>query len=206
LAEALVNRLNVRGRQDLISVAAQEVAQAKEEARRTALALSAYRNTEGIVDPEKQATAQLQLISKLQDQLIANRTQLIQLRAFTPDNPQIEVIDAGVKGLKKQIDEEMRKVAGGDKSLARSAAQFQRLDLDNTFAQKQLASAMMSLQDARNEARRKQAYVEYIVRPNLPDDALEPRRFRGVLATLALGLIAWGVISMLLAGVREHRD
>jgi capsule polysaccharide export protein KpsE/RkpR len=29
---------------------------------------------------------------------------------------------------------------------------------------------------------------------------------RGVLATLLFGLIAWGVLSLLLAGVREHQD
>ena len=64
---------------------------------------------------------------------------------------------------------------------------------------------MVSLQDARNEAQRKQAYVERIVQPNVPDDALEPRRIKGVLATLVIGLVAWGVLSMLLAGVREHQ-
>jgi capsular polysaccharide transport system permease protein len=65
---------------------------------------------------------------------------------------------------------------------------------------------MSSLVDAQNEARRKQAYVERISRPNLPDEALEPRRLRGILATLVLGLVAWGILSMLLAGVREHQD
>jgi capsular polysaccharide transport system permease protein len=35
---------------------------------------------------------------------------------------------------------------------------------------------------------------------------LEPRRWRGVLATLVLGLIAYAIASMLLAGIREHKD
>ena len=65
---------------------------------------------------------------------------------------------------------------------------------------------MTSLQDARNEARRKQAYVERIVQPNLPDEAAEPRRLRGILATLIVGLIAYAIASMLLAGIREHKD
>jgi capsular polysaccharide transport system permease protein len=40
----------------------------------------------------------------------------------------------------------------------------------------------------------------------LPDSAAEPRRFRGILSTLIFGLIAFGIISMLLAGIREHHD
>ena len=49
-----------------------------------------------------------------------------------------------------------------------------------------------------------QAYVERIVQPNLPDAPMEPRRMRGILATLILSLLAYGILRMLLAGVREH--
>ena len=74
------------------------------------------------------------------------------------------------------------------------------------FADKQLAAALTSLEQARNEAQRKQLYLERIVQASLPDVAVEPRRLRNVLATFALGLVAWGVIGMLLAGVREHQQ
>lgn len=63
---------------------------------------------------------------------------------------------------------------------------------------------MTALQEARSEARRKQAYVERIAQPSLPDKAEEPRRLRGIFATLVLSLIAWAILTMLLAGIREH--
>jgi len=47
--------------------------------------------------------------------------------------------------------------------------------------------------------------VERIVQPSHPDKPLEPRRLRGILVTFLLGLVAWGILSMLLAGVREHK-
>ncbi len=205
MAEATVNRLNTRGRQDLIRFAQVEVDGAQQRARASALALSDYRNREGVVDPERQAAVQLQMVAKLQDELIATKNQLTQIRAFAAQNPQIEVLEVKVRSLSRQIDEEIGKVAGDRGSLSSTAARYQRLVLDNQFSERQLASAMASLEEARNEARRKQVYVERIVQPNLPDDPLEPRRLRGVLATLALGVIAWGVLSMLLAGVREHQ-
>ena len=65
---------------------------------------------------------------------------------------------------------------------------------------------MTALQDAKNEALRKQAYVERIVQPNLPDYAIEPRRFRGIISTLLFCLVVWGVLTMLVAGVREHQQ
>jgi len=206
MAEATVNKLNDRGRQDLIRFASREVEDAKAKSQAAAMALSAYRNQAGVVDPEKQATVQIQMISKLQDELIATRTQLLELRAFAPANPQIEVLATRARGLSAEINEQLGLVAGSQKSLSSRVARYQRLTLESQFADKQLASAMASLEVARNEARRKQAYVERIVQPNVPDDALEPRRLRGVLSTFILGIVAWGIVSMLIAGVLEHKD
>jgi len=206
MAEATVNKLNTRGRQDLIRFAQTEVDEARQKSQDAAVALAVYRNREGVVDPEKQASIQLQMISKLQDELISTRTQLRELRSLAPQNPQIEALETRVKGITAEIAEQSGQVAGGRGSLSSQATEYQRLLLDSQFAEKQLASALASLEDARNEARRKQAYVERIVEPSTPDKATEPRRLRGIFATLVLGLAAWAILSMLLAGMLEHKD
>ncbi|SCW54071.1 capsular polysaccharide transport system permease protein [Sphingobium faniae] len=207
LAEEMVNRLNARGRGDLIRYAEAEVEQAKKQSREAALALAAYRNRQGVVDPQQQAAIQLQMVSKLQDELITVRSQLIQLRAFTPQNPQIPVLEKRAKILSDEIYDQAGRVAGdNNKSLAAAAVEYQRLQLENSFAERQLAGAMASLQEAQNEARRKQVYVERIVNPNRPDSALEPRRMRGIIATFVVGMVAWGILSLLIAGIREHQN
>lgn len=205
-SEALVNRMNERGRQDMIKYARAEVTVAADQAKAAAQALSRYRNTQGVVDPERQATVQLQQVAKLQDELIATTTQLAQLRAFTPSNPQIPALQNRARTLQGEIDKETGKAAGGQRSLANKSGDFQRLVLESEIANKQLSSAMASLENARNEAQRQQVYLERIAQPSLPDVAQEPRRLRNILATIALGLVAWGILSMFLAGVREHRD
>jgi len=206
MSEALVNQLNERGRQDMIRFATAEVTEAEKKAQAAALALSTFRNQKGVIDPERQSAVQLQQIAKLQDDLIATKTQLAQVRSVTPDNPQIPVLQKRQESLQAEIDAETNRVAGGERSLANKAADYQRLALEREFADKQLASAMASLETARNEAQRKQLYLERIVQPNKPDIAVEPRRLRGVMATFVLGLITWGILTILLAGVREHRD
>lgn len=203
-SEELVNRLNNRGRTDMVQFATQEVVEAKIAAREAALSLARFRNARGIIDPEKQATLQLQMVSKLQDELIGARTQLQQLRSMAPENPQIPILEVRISSLSREIDEQLGLVAGSRRSLSASAAQFQRLELEREFADRRLAAAMNSLEEARNDARRKQAYVERIVQPSLADEAVEPKRLRGILATLLLGLVAWAVLKMLLAGIREH--
>jgi capsular polysaccharide transport system permease protein len=204
LAEGVVNRLNERGRTDLVQFAEREVRDAQVEDRNAAVALASYRNGRGVVDPEEQAKAQLEMVSKLQDELIGARMQLLQLNQMAPENPQIPILKTRIAGLAHEIDVQMGRVAGDRKSLSASAVQYQRLELERQFAEKRLAAALTSFQEAQSEARRKQAYVERIVEANIPDEASEPRRLRGILATFVLGLVAWAILRMLLAGIREH--
>lgn len=205
-AEALVNQLNERGSEDLVRYAEREVAEARAEASRAALTLATYRNQVGVIDPERQATVQLQMISKLQDELIGARMQLLQLASASPQNPQIPLLKVRISGLGKEIADQLGQVAGSKGSLSEAAAEYQRLQLQVEFTDRQLALSLSALQDARNESRRQRAYVERVAQPSLPDASLEPRRIRGILATLVISLVAWGVLSMLLAGVREHQD
>jgi capsular polysaccharide transport system permease protein len=204
LTEVTVNKLNQRGRQDLVQYAQADVDNAKAQSQAAAMALAAYRNRSGVVDPQMEAQAQLQMISNLQTQLIAAKTDLAQIEHYAPQNPRIPVIRTQIGALEAQIQRAMGKVTGGQRSLAGSAVQYQRLTLQNDFADKQLAAALASLEQARAEARRKQAYVERIVEPNVPDSPTQPRRLRGILATLVLSLLAFGILRMLLAGVRDH--
>ena len=206
MSEVLVNQLNENGRRDMIKFATDEVDVAADKAKVAALALSNYRNQKGVIDPEKQSVIQLQQIAKLQEQLLLAKSQLMQLTTFTKDNPQIPAMQKQVELIEREINQQTSLVTGGEKSFSSKAAEYQRLQLDREFSDRQLAVAMASLESARNEAIRKQLYLERISQPSKPDYPVEPRRIRSIIATLVLGLIAWGILSILLAGVREHKD
>lgn len=206
LAEELVNKLNERGGQDLIRFASKEVVDAQGKAKVAALALARFRNEKGVIDPEKQSTIPLQQIAKLQDELISTRSQVAQLEKLAKDNSQLPVLRQRAKMLEGEIIAETSRVAGGgDRSLAGKAAEFQRLALEKEFADKMLASAMSTLEQARNEVQRKQLYLERIVQPSKPDVAIEPRRIRTVFIVVVCGLLLWGILALLESGVREHR-
>lgn len=205
-SEKLINRLSERGRRDAIVTAQLGVDAARDKARNAAVALTRFRNEKGIIDPEKQAAINLQMMSKLQDALIAQQTQLAQLQAYTPKNPQIPSIKIAITNIRREIDRQGARVAGSANSLSSVASTYQQLVFDAEFASKQLAVSLASLQEAMTDASKKQVYVERIANPNQPDHPLEPRRTRSILATFLLGLLVWGVATTLVAGIREHRD
>lgn len=83
---------------------------------------------------------------------------------------------------------------------------FQKLELERQTAEKQLGSAIASLEQARVDAQRKRLFIERIVQPTLPDYPLEPRRIYSILATLMLSYLTWGILKLLIAGIIEHND
>ena len=206
MGERLVNNLNDRSRQDLIKFAQQEVSNAEGKAKTAALALSTFRTNQSVFDTDRQSAIALQGVAKLQEELLATEGQLNQIRQVSPKNPQVATLVSRVATLRNMIAAETGKVTGSGTSLTSKSANFERLVLEKSFADKQFASALASLESARSEAERKQLYLERLVQPNLPDKALEPRRIRSIIMVLVVGLLAWGVVSLLVASVREHTD
>nr|MBP8024977.1 capsule biosynthesis protein [Neisseria sp.] len=83
---------------------------------------------------------------------------------------------------------------------------YQRLFLENELAEKQMAVAVTSLENAKAEAERQQLYLEVVSQPSVPDMAQLPTRIYNIIATLIIGLIVYGILSLLIASVREHKN
>jgi capsular polysaccharide transport system permease protein len=207
MGERLVNNLNDRSRQDLIVVAEREVRQAEERLKLAAGGLSSFRTDRGVYDPDRQTQLQLQSVARLREELLAAETQLAEVQRVSPNNPQVQSLAGRVGALRAAVAAETAKITGpGAGSFAGKSPGYERLVLEKGFADRQLASALVALDQARSEAQRKQLYLERLVQPSRPDYPQEPRRLRGVLTVLAVGLLVWGVLSLVLAGVREHLE
>ncbi|MBN2855594.1 MAG: capsule biosynthesis protein [Halothiobacillaceae bacterium] len=206
-SEGLVNRLNERGQKDMIDFSQEILDKAEAKSKKAAIALGQFRNQYGVINPEQQSAIPLQQVAKLQDQLIATEAQILQIETVSKDNPQLPSLRQRAQLLRDQMDKENARIAGsGNKSLASKAVEYQRLFLDSQYADRELVSAMASLEQARTQAQRQHIYVERISQPNLPDYATEPKRIQSILATLLLTLMIFGILSILNAGVREHYD
>ena len=206
LSEKLVNKLNERARLDLINSATEELTASENKLRDAGVSLSEFRNANRLFDPERQSAIEIQMISKLQDQLVATQIQIAQVKAVTPDNPQISALIQRQASIKQEIDNVSRRVTGGGSNLTSKIEEYERLSLNKAVAEKQLASSISSLEQAKNDAARKQFYLETVVQPSKPDVAMEPERIKGILSVFVFGLIIWGIVELLLAGVKEHQS
>ena len=118
---------------------------------------------------------------------------------------EVEVAQKMVKEASDKMTDQAGKVAYASGPLAMKDAQYQQLVLDREFSKEQLASAMSSLQTARNQAIRQDLYLEVVSKPNLPDVAMEPKRLHDIFSVLAVSLLLWGGWTLFIAGVKEHQ-
>jgi capsular polysaccharide transport system permease protein len=158
------------------------------------------------MDPEKQSAVQLEVVGKLESELVATQALIAQVEKLASNNPQLPALRQQALFLQKAIQAETARVVGvPHDSLAAKAQQYSRLEVQKEAAGTILAGAIAALETARNDARRKLIYFERIAQPSKPDVAMEPHRLRSIAATFLLGLIIWGVASLLVVAVKEHR-
>lgn len=204
LAEEMVNRLNERVRSESIKSATEEVQRSEQELIAAQVALTEFRNREQILDPERNAVLLTELIGKLNAELAVTLAQIAQLRGSAPDNPQLIPLKARAQAIRSQIDAQRSIVSLAGSGLADKVSAYERLNLQQQFAARQLAVAVASLTVAKSQARRQHAFLERIVEPNLPDKSTEPERAINILAVFGWSLLLYLVGWVIGVGIREH--
>ncbi len=119
------------------------------------------------------------------------RAQLEVTRQASPHSPQIPLFRERVTALQQQIDHERGSLAGDDRSLAPRIAEYERLTLQRSFAERSYVSALALLEAARLDALRQQAYLEQVVEPRAADEARYPWRLRWIFGTFLAGCVVF---------------
>lgn len=210
LSENLVNDLSVRARTDSVKYAQQELARMEERLKLNRVAQRAFREKQQEFDPRRAADAQLALLSKLTDELSAQRTRMTTLRQNMGENaPPVQYLATQIKALEQQIEVERQKFAAAaveqrDPALSQLVADFDELAVEREFAEKAYVSALASLERARADADRQQRYLATFVSPSLPQDALYPKRILNTIGVFAGTAILWALGMLIFYGVRDH--
>ena len=203
-SEQLVNALNERARQDALSAFQREVDTTQQKITQTQAELTAYRIKQKMLDPKSASAGPLEILGQLSAQLTSAKAQLAEVLKNSPNSPQIPLIRTRLASLDKLMTEERAKITGDSDSVATTLADYERLDLQKLLGEKTLVSAFTSLEGARLEAQRQQLFLETITRPNLADYPLYPKRFASFGTIAVTCLLAYGIVWLLVAGIREH--
>ncbi|QNE05890.1 capsule biosynthesis protein [Croceicoccus marinus] len=204
LSEQLVNRLNERINSKAITEAEERVRLAEQRVRNARVELAAFRNQSDLLNPEQQGMAVLSVSSNLITQEAAMRAKLAEVQAATPNHPSLPAMRKRVAALAQQVAEQTGRAVGTPGGIASKLGGYETLLVEQEFATQMLTGAQASLEQARAEAVSQQYYLERVVEPNRPDDALLPARMKSILAVLFASLCLYLVGWMLVVGILEH--
>lgn len=205
LGEDRVNALNARAGERLLEAAQEQLALAEGELARVGAGIASYRRREQQVDPEASGAAQVELSAGLRAELAELRAQERAMAgALAEDSPQRVALRRRIAALAGEVAGAEAVLAGRQDSLSARVGDYEDLRLRQEFAAKRYELAAAAYEEARDQALRQNLFVVRVVEPNLPDEALYPKRAT-ILLTIFAGLtLAYGIGWLLLAGVREH--
>lgn len=202
-AEALINRMNERATRDAIAFAENVATESEDRVREIQKRMTAFRNSESILDPNVQSSSQIELMTSLSQQLTTIDTEIAQLRASAPKNPRLASLSEQRNAVAAQVDKIRLELAGSDTSLAPKLSAYENLSLERDLAIQALTHAYTSLEEARQEAFVNRLYLQTISVPNLPDRPSFPEPLYWTALVAAIGYALYRITR---TGIREAME
>lgn len=183
------------------SVASRRMAQARQE-------LLEFQNAQGLVSPSATVESISAVAARLESELSDLQARRHALEAYlAPTAPDLVQVREQIRALEKQLQSQRARLASSNgKTLNRVAEAYDRLALQASFEQAVYQTSITTLERARLDATRTLKKVSVLQQPTMPQFAMEPGRLYNSLVFLLGTLLLTGILHMLIAIIREHRD
>ena len=169
-SDQMVDEMTSRAREDGMRFAESEVTRQEERVQRAKIAETKFQNEHHDLDPANSANQYAQIIGSLETQLSQSRTALTNTSTYAKsDAPQVMQLKNQIAAIEAQIQDQRKRLTGGDAAYSQILEEYSRLQLEQQFAQNAYQSAQQGLAVARADAARKQSYLVDFVAPSHPD-------------------------------------
>jgi capsular polysaccharide transport system permease protein len=209
ISDEMVNRISQESRSDALQFAVDEVKLAENRLRDNRMSLYRFREEHSDLDPVRSAEAIGGIVASLEGELSRYKTELASLRSYMrEDSAQIAGVKARIAAIEQQMQAERGRLTRNEDrpgmTYSDLLADYERLLIEEEFAKAAYTSTVSALELARADAGRKQAYLVAFVEPSLPDDPSKPERLLIIVSFLVCGLLAYGLLMLIGAAIREH--
>lgn len=206
--ERYMNELGHAVALDQVAFLEKQVAEMGQRAIEARRELLAYQNAKGMLSPQALAETLQGTVNRLESQLTDLKARRAALLGYlSPEAPGVVEINLQIKAIEKQIElEQGRLTSPKGKTLNVTVEEYQRLELAAKFAEDVYKTALVALERGRVESLRTLKKVAVLQSPSLPDYPLEPRRIYNIVAFTLAALLLAGIIHLLAAIIRDHRD
>ena len=206
--ESFINEVGHRLAEAQLAFVQEQLELVQEALRNAKNKLLAFQDRNRLLSPEQQGQSMVSILDTLQAELVREKTNLKQLLSYQQKSaPQVVASMERIDALTRQIEDETTKLVGdGSSNLNELLAEYTNLQLELEFAKDAYASTLVALEQSRAEATKKLKHLVVVSAPNLPDEALYPRKAYILVTTLFVLLLLYGIVRMVFASIQEHQD
>lgn len=206
--ERYMNALAQKNAQEQVNFLETQVSKLSERALLARRKVLGYQDRHGLVAPQATAENAVAVVNRLEAQKSELQAQRRAMQAYLVDShPNVVLLNQQIAALEAQISQEQSKLASTTTNpLNKTVEEYQRLEMDATFALELYKSSLSALEKGRIEATRALKKVFVIQEPSLPEYALEPRRFYNSLLFIVVALLLAGVANLMIAVINDHKD
>lgn len=168
-----------------------------------------FQNKHKLFDPKETVKIISSVMSTLRSNLVTKQTELITYSSFMNNKAsKIIKLKEEIAALKRQIQNQTSYLLGVDKQkkLNTILAEYQWLELNQTFAQAEYAASQKAYEMAKIDISQQQNLLIEISSPNLPDDYEYPHKLYDTVASLVCLLVFFVLFKMTHLIIQEHID
>lgn len=207
---ALINQLNLIAREDTTRYAKQELDISAAKLKDARASLTHFRTTTQIIDPIANLQGQMGLLSQLEQKLAeALITGDLLIETTSTSDPRLLQAARKVEVIRNRIDAERDRLAGvnghGEGTLSTLIGDFERLSVEQKFAEETYLLALSTYNSAVLDAQRQSLYLAAHIEPTLAETSQYPER--GMLGSLfaVFLLFGWSVLTLIFYSLRDRR-
>ena len=206
----MINQLSAVARDDIRKYAKEDLDKAIERLKIARSALTKFRNAKQIVDPTADIQGQMGLVNSLNAQLASALIELDLLQSTTQESdPRVRQAENKIVVIKNRIQEERAKLGvgntDGSNAFADVVEEFERLQVDQEFAEKTYILSLSSFDKAVGETQRKSRYLAAYVKPTLAQTPLYPQRTILMIVSLLLLFGIWSISVLVYYSLKDRR-
>jgi capsular polysaccharide transport system permease protein len=206
--ERFMNGVSQELAREQVSFLEKQVADINERTIRARQTVMKFQDDNGLLSPQGTAENFAEIVNRLEGKLAELKTQRAAMLGYLmPGSANIVDIGLQISAVEKQISKEKVRLASPTgKTLNRTVEEFQRLQMNAEFEQDVYKTTLTALEKGRIEATRTLKKVSILQHPNEPQYPLEPRRIYNTVVFILFALMVAGIMHLLAAIIRDHKD
>ena len=207
-----INELNRKAREDSMRYAQTDLDDAVERLTKARQAMTAFRTSSQIVDPQTDLQTRMGVMSSLQQQLASALIEFDLLQGSTsPNDPRLTEAQKRIDVIRDRIAIERRNFAssstdtgGVTQDYPSLMSDYERLQVDLKYAEEAYVAALKAFDAARDEADRNSRFLATYINPTRAEESEYPQRFvlSGLIALFTF--LIWSIGVLVYYSIRDR--